>query len=145
MAGYKREYEKYKTNGRTKSFGSSAQEKGYARRAKYGLFGGSRDIKQSPNYQNRSQFLLFLDTNTMDPTIHLTNNWNMTKILAKYLRYITNQPEKQMPLQCSMILIILCVNITKSARMNQIVKWLKYLMLYPIMKDSGDSFWPVIW
>ena len=74
MAGYKREYEKYKTNGRTKSFGSSAQEKGYARRAKYGLFGGSRDIKQSPNYQNRSQFLLFLDTNTMDPTIHLTNN-----------------------------------------------------------------------
>ena len=44
MAGYKREYEKYKTNGGTKSFGSSAQEKGYARRAKFGLFGGSRDI-----------------------------------------------------------------------------------------------------
>ena len=44
MAGYKREYEKYKTNGRTKSFGSSAQKKGYARRAKFGLFGGSRDI-----------------------------------------------------------------------------------------------------
>ena len=102
-------------------------------------------IKQSPNYQNRSQFSLFLDTNTLDPTIHLTNNWNMTKILAKYLRYMTNQPEKQMPLQCSMILIILCVNITKSARMNQIVKWLKHLVLYPIMKDSGDSFWPVIW
>ena len=44
MAGYKREYEKYKTNGGTKSFGSSVQEKGYARRAKFGLFGGSRDI-----------------------------------------------------------------------------------------------------
>ena len=44
MAGYKRDYEKYKANGGTKSFGSSAQEKGYARRAKFGLFGGSRDI-----------------------------------------------------------------------------------------------------
>ena len=31
----------------------------------------------------------------------------------------------------------------KNCKNEPIVKWLKLLMVYPIMKDNGDSFWPV--
>ena len=41
--------------------------------------------KQLVNYQNQNQVSHFLDINTQDHTTHLTNNWNMTKTLVKYL------------------------------------------------------------
>ena len=145
MAGYKREYEKYKTNGRTKSFGSSAQEKGYARRAKFGLFGGSRDIYKAIAKLPKPESVFTLPghkyTGPYNPLDkQLKHDKDTGKILEIYDKPTgkTDAIAMQHDLDYSM-----CKH-NKKCNNDQIVKWLKHLMLYPIMKDSGDSFWPVI-
>ena len=47
VAGYRKEYEQWKKNGGKKSLSEWAVENGYAKRAKFGPFGGSVDIHKA--------------------------------------------------------------------------------------------------
>ena len=123
----------------------SAQEKCYARRAKFGLFGGSRNIYKAIAKFPKPESVFTLPghkyTGPYNPLDkQLKHDKDNDKILEIYDKPTgkTDAIAMQHDLDYSM-----CKH-NKKCKNDQIVKWLKHLMLYPIMKDSGDSFWPVI-
>ena len=123
----------------------SAQEKCYARRAKFGLFGGSRNIYKAIAKLPKPESVFTLPghkyTGPYNPLDkQLKHDKDTDKILEIYDKPTgkTDAIAMQHDLDYSM-----CKH-NKKCKNDQIVKWLKHLMLYPIMKDSGDSFWPVI-